>query len=374
MNDILWIVPNLNEDFEVIKTNVNKMVIFSQKNNFSYKILVMDGGSNYKLLKKIKNLVNDNILLLSVLPAMRPTKNKGIKDALFLFKSKIVCIVDADCLNLNNYVLKNLTKPVLSGKYDISLPFVTKSGGRINRLVCNPLLHLLLPEVRKKIKFPLSGIISLRYELLKSITKKEDYFWDWGGEIQILIQSVLNTNKINQFHFNKIDAKKRSMQSKRVDSLQITRAILYEYFKQTNSIRYTKKSIFKGRYSFTNFEKYCIDELVSNVFDEVFLNKQFNRKTMRNISASKIDFLEFTKAEKAVTNIYENKLSNSLNKKNIQSFMKKVGAVIKNQKSFNDTRSIDIFNMKNEQLFKLSKVYNSKMSNHLKINNILKIK
>lgn len=371
MDDILWVVPNLDEDFKIIKKNINLIKSFSEKNKYSFSVAIMDGGSSYSLLKNLKELTTDKIFLFSVLPTVRPTKNKGIKDALDFFESKAVCIVDADCSNLTEDVLKQLTNPVLKRNYDLSLPYVTKSGGRINRLVCNPLLSLLFKDVRKKIKFPLSGIVSLKYKLLKKIVNKKDYLWDWGGEIQIIIYAARNSKKINQFHFNKIDAKKRSMQSKRLDAVHITRAILYEYLRKSKS--YSKKQFKDVNYTFTEFENYCITELVSNVFDEVFLDKKFDRKVMKNISTGKIDFLNFDKAEEVVCRIYEEKLLNNLNKEWIGIFTKRVLALINYQNSFSNAKSLNISNLSDKQLFKLERIYNNNGSNHNKTKNILKI-
>ncbi|MBN1325758.1 glycosyltransferase [Candidatus Falkowbacteria bacterium] len=238
MKDLLFIIPNLNENNSVIKKNLLRYLAFVKNNKLTSHIIISDGGSSQKKILSLKKIVNeinlktDLIKIYLCLPAMRPNKNLGILNIIEKFKAKYVVIIDADWVNINNSTLNKLILPLLKNKAKIVLPnIIKKKSARINRLIISPLLRLLFPEISRKIIFPLSGMISIDYDILKKIAGAEDYFWDWGGEAQIIIRGYNYSNgKVKTFNVTKIESKKRKLSSKMKDAFQITRSILYEAF------------------------------------------------------------------------------------------------------------------------------------------------
>jgi len=143
--------------------------------------------------------------------------------------------LDADLLSVDEKCLAKLVNPLTQGKAKIVLPNIInrRLSGRINKLIVNPLMRLFFPEVIKIIDFPLSGILGIDYNYLKKVVMSPDFFWDWGGEIQIIIRAFKSSNNsIEVFDHNREDAKRRKLSSKMKDAYQITRAILYEALKE----------------------------------------------------------------------------------------------------------------------------------------------
>jgi hypothetical protein len=371
MLDFLWIIPNLNEKYEIITENINKIEKYAKKIDKPYKIVIADGGSNHLLLQKIRLLCDEHIKLFMVLPTSRPTKDKGIKDIINSFNSKYVIIIDSDCANLDNKTLRELTIPLLNKKALISLPYVTKTGGRINRLVCKPLLKLLFPKVSKRIKFPLTGLVSINYAMLNDIVNKKDFLWDWGGEIQIIIHAALKTRKIHQFLFNKKDSKKRSLNSKKDDARQVMTAILYEAVKNRR-INYLHQPKKQNSHLDTSYEDYLIKEMVIKIFDNLFLSKKKDNKKGINKPENKIDKLKLASVSDKVINIYKQKINYVNNMNLIKSFIQIVHKKIVVQEKMARFASINLSIINPHEIMLLSKIYNSKLDDLTKSRNITK--
>jgi len=238
MVDFLWIIPNLNENINVVKSNLLKYYDYVKRKKHKSKIIISDGGSNIKLLTTLKKLANSihsresNVEVDLCFPIMHPNKNLGILNIVQKYTSKYVLIIDADWLNINEKCLTQLTSPLLTNEVKMVLPnIIRKQSARINRLIVNPLLRLFFPEISKKILFPLSGMLGIDYQCLKQIVTKPDYFWDWGGDVQIIIRGFRYSNGlIKTFDYPKIESKKRKLSDKMKDARQIIRTILYEGF------------------------------------------------------------------------------------------------------------------------------------------------
>src|SRR3989344_4284048 len=368
--EILWILPNLNEKFEVIKGNLELIKKFSLNRFKSFKIAVMDGGSTKENLVNLANIVSQSneMALFLVLPALRPTKNKGIFDAIQMFKSENVAIIDSDCENLSENMLESLIGPVANNISDVSLPKVKKTGGRANRLICNPLLSIFFPEVRNKISYPLSGIIALKSKVLDKAIK-ENYFCDWGGEIQIIIRSAM-AGRVNEFEFDKLD-KTRGISSKKDDARQFYRAILYEAIvggrlQNLKTFQSDQIGNFGGPY-----EKYLVNYLVIDVINEVLFNKKSNRKEI-NVKTGGVDFLRLKELHYSLVFLhlrYLNKLihdQTSLNR-----FMQECAKSLANQRRFGSVSSIDVGKSSSTSLEKISLRYNSEIKEGLKVKMIL---
>jgi len=354
--NIIWIIPNLNEKLYIVKKNIKLIYNFSEDKNYDYKIILADGGSDYNKLISLKEFIkrfDKKVELNLVMPLLRPTKDKAIKDIVERYLSENVAIVDSDCVNIDKNILNKLISPLISKRCAISLPNLTKSGGRVNRLICNPLLWLLYPDVYKKMKFPLSGIIALKYDILKGVTEKKDFFWDWGGEIQI----VINPNKkvkINQFVFDKLDAKKRSLSSKKDDARQILRTILYEFLKKHKSLPQKLKKEYKIYVEQRSYEDYLISEMVISTLEEILFNRKLKIKGYKEVPSKRIDKLKLEKRKGILRKIYINYVREFLlSKKSKKEFMQRCQKIIKRQIELADKKSINITNLTNKKIKEL---------------------
>lgn len=238
MTDLLWIIPNLNEKPSTIKSNLLKFFNYSRKKRYTSRIVLSDGGSQAELLVGLRQFIkefNDEGTSVEVdlcFPIMHPNKNLGILNTVQKYSAKHVLIIDADWTNIDEECLEQLIAPLFSGEAKIVLPeIVRKKSARINRLVISPLLRLFFPEVARRIKFPLAGMVGIEYKYLKEVVNSPDYLWDWGGEAQIVIRGfTLSNGSIKTFDYPKKESKKRDLSSKKKDALQIIRAIIYEGF------------------------------------------------------------------------------------------------------------------------------------------------
>jgi hypothetical protein len=238
MIDFLWIIPNLNENINVIRLNLLKYCDYIKRKRYRSKIIVSDGGSNIKLLIVLKRLINsikstkNDIEIDLCLPIMRPNKNLGILNIIQKYTSKYVLIIDADWVNINEECLRELTSPLSTGEFKVVLPnLIEKQSGRVNQLIVKPLLRLLFSEILKKTSLPLNGMLGINYRYLKQIVTAPDYFWDWGGDIQIVIRGFyLSNGLVKTFNYPKIESKKRKLLDKMKDARQIIRTMLYEGF------------------------------------------------------------------------------------------------------------------------------------------------
>jgi hypothetical protein len=236
MYDIIWIIPHLNEDFNILTKNIKMFIKYSEEKKLRSLISILDNGSNYSLLYRIKNFcqLKSNsgfckVKLNLCLPPIRPAKNKGILDVIKSDHSKAIIIIDSDCANLKKKYIDSLVNPLLSNEAKITIPDIAKTGGRVGRLVVNPLLRLLFPEIGYTIPYPVGGVLGIDYECLKNSIFSNDYFWTWEGEVQIIIRGFKNSKgKIKVFKFLKRDAKKNSIKSKYIHALSFARGLIYE--------------------------------------------------------------------------------------------------------------------------------------------------
>ena len=235
MIKLLWILPNLNEKKEVVKNNLLKCFNYARKRGYESKIILSDGGSNWKYLCELKKFVEklQNKListhLLLCFPAVRPNKNLSILNVVEKYSADYVLILDSDLLSLNERCFDNLINPLVSGNAKMVLPNIPRKTGRSNYLIINPLLRLFYPKVAQFFNFPLSGILGINYRLLYEIVTAKDYCWDWGGEIQIICRGFEKTQGlVKAFVHRRRDAKRRPLVSKMKEARQFFRTLLYE--------------------------------------------------------------------------------------------------------------------------------------------------
>lgn len=248
MFDLIWILPNLNEQTKVVKSNLLKCFNYSKSKGYKSKIVLSDGGSSIRSIVTLKNFigklrsVNISVQMMLCFPAMRPNKNLGILNIVEKYGSKYVIILDSDLLSLNKRCFDNLINPLVNRKAKLTLPNIKRVSGRSNKLIINPLLRLFYPEIARKANFVLSGILGMDYNLLRKIVTSSDYCWDWGGEIQIICKGFESSgNLVKIFSHRRQDTKRRKLASKMKEARQIFRTLLYEVTKKQKLDKYILK-------------------------------------------------------------------------------------------------------------------------------------
>lgn len=276
------ILPHLNEDLSNLKRIIKVLKDFLRK--IPYEIIIMDGGSNMKSLRQIKKLAceKNKIYLFIDYPLILPNKNVGIYNASNILKYEDVFILDCDYKNLSNKEL-NLLKKHLK-KSEMVVPNLNRVGGRSNRILGNPFMRLFFPEVYKKIPYPFPGIIGIKKALLKRITNKENYCFDWGGESNIIIEGYhLSKGKVSAPEIIKHD-KKRALSSMVGDAFQIYRNNILLSVLKKRFPRNEKELLKKIRRDFSTNKKDL--ELLKEFVEE---NKIEELKSIKEDSLEKFD-------------------------------------------------------------------------------------
>jgi len=287
MIKLLWILPNLNEKKEVVKNNLLKCFNYARKRGYESKIILSDGGSNWKYLCELKKFVEklQNKListhLLLCFPAVRPNKNLSILNVVEKYSADYVLILDSDLLSLNERCFDNLINPLVSGNAKMVLPNIPRKTGRSNYLIINPLLRLFYPKVAQFFNFPLSGILGINYRLLYEIVTAKDYCWDWGGEIQIICRGFEKTQGlVKAFVHRRRDAKRRPLVSKMKEARQFFRTLLYEIRRKddfVSVIERVKNSWQSNKVLYQKFLNYQKKLKISIVPDIKNLEDYFNQ-------------------------------------------------------------------------------------------------
>jgi len=301
MITLLWILPNLNEKKEIVKNNLLKCFNYATKRGYISKIILSDGGSDWKYLcdlkkyvEKLQNKLTSTHLLLC-LPAVRPNKNLSILNAVEKYPADYVLILDSDLLSLNKKCFDNLINPLISGNAKMVLPNIPRKGGRSNYLIVNPLLRLFYPKIAQSFNFPLNGILGIDYRLLHEIVTAKDYCWDWGGEIQIICRGFEKSQGlINTFVHHRKDAKRRPLISKMKEARQFFRTLLYEIRKKdgfTFVIERVKNSWQNNKVLYQKFLNYQQKFKICIVPDIKNLETYFNQ--FLELCNRKIDWLSF---------------------------------------------------------------------------------
>jgi hypothetical protein len=228
-----WIIPTYNEKVDDMISNLELFIDYSELLGFEYVISLCDGGSKadilHNTLQKVERLREKHVEVLIPFPILHPNKNLSIQRAFEKNPiSDITIIIDSDWTNITTGCLDKLILPVVNGEQDIVMPTNTKSSGRINRLIVNPTLLLFLPELHKRCGFPLAGMMCGKSGLFKEVVQSDDYFWDWGGEMQLIIRPWMSNARFDAFEYSKSENKKRLLQSKIRDAYQVFTSILFE--------------------------------------------------------------------------------------------------------------------------------------------------
>lgn len=221
----------------------------------------------------------------------------------------------------------------------------------------------VFPNCGEKVSYPLSGLIAVRSSILHEIVLNQNYYWDWGGEIQIIIDTCRN-NRVFQFHYNKIDDKKRSIESKRGDATHLIRTLFYEALRKTDSMnnKYDnqREKKIKTDSTMLNYNSSLIQTLVISVVEEVLFNRKIQRKQIRNLPDHDMDWLGLHEYEKYLIQIYSNyfmKIQDDTVSLNF--FMKNCEKMLKKQNSFSKSVSLDITDLDTGSIREIAEIYNN---------------
>ncbi|MBP3463241.1 MAG: glycosyltransferase [Clostridia bacterium] len=104
---------------------------------------------------------------------------KGLLEA----KNDIVVFLDADILNYNESIVDTLSSPIINGEADfVKSTFDRTTGGTVTKIVVQPLLNILYPDLYK-FQEPISGMIACKKSILEKIKFESDY----GVDIAIVL-------------------------------------------------------------------------------------------------------------------------------------------------------------------------------------------
>jgi 7-cyano-7-deazaguanine synthase in queuosine biosynthesis len=303
---VSFIFPVLNEDIKILfKTIIlAKKICYSQKLN--YEIFLCDGGSNFKTINLIKNKISSikNITLLLDFPLIKPNKDIAIMNALKLCKYENIIISDVDIKNLIEDHFNNLIKNLLKN-FDFVIPNLNRSGGRWNRLLGNPFMRLCFEKEYIRVPYPAPGILGIKKKVLEKIVGK-DFFYDWGGEIQIAIEGALASKRICSPPMYKVDSKKRPINNMIKDAFQVWRTNLYlmkKHHKKPNLINY------KIKYKKEHEEFLALIKETKSL-SEIFNNENYLNLLKENCGKDPKDIFNFLDRIYKKTGLYEFKVIN----------------------------------------------------------------
>lgn len=110
-------------------------------------------------------------------------KGNAMAKGLIEAKNDIVVFLDADILNYNESIVDTLSSPIINGEADfVKSTFDRTTGGTVTKIVVQPLLNILYPDLYK-FQEPISGMIACKKSILEKIKFESDY----GVDIAIVL-------------------------------------------------------------------------------------------------------------------------------------------------------------------------------------------
>ena len=89
----------------------------------------------------------------------------------------------SDILNYNESIVDTLSSPIINGEADfVKSTFDRTTGGTVTKIVVQPLLNILYPDLYK-FQEPISGMIACKKSILEKIKFESDY----GVDIAIVL-------------------------------------------------------------------------------------------------------------------------------------------------------------------------------------------
>lgn len=259
-NGISFIFPILNEDISLIIKTAEFAKLSCIRNNLEYEFIFCDGGSDYNNILDLRKTMGSrpNTFILLDFPLIKPNKDIAIMNGLKLAKFEDIIIADCDIINISpqhfNILIKDLIKNV-----DLVIPNLNRVGGRWNRLLCNPIMRLCFEKEYNQVPYPAPGILGIKKSVLQKVINR-DFFYDWGGEIQIALEGAKFSERITSPKMNKTDSEKRRLEDMLKDAFQVWRTNLYLFNKYRPK---TDMKNYKERYpkEHKDFEDFLKEEL-----------------------------------------------------------------------------------------------------------------
>lgn len=219
------VIPALNEE----KT-ISKIVSIAKSTPLVEEVIVVDDNSFDKTvenaLKAGAKIVKSKIL----------GKGYSMHEGLLEAKCEIVAFIDADLSSIESNIVQRLCEPIVLGEADFVKSTFGRKAGRITELVAKPLLEMFFPEALKFTQ-PLAGMVAGKKELLKKLEFANDY----GIDIGLLIDMLMQNAVIEEIDIGFINHKMKSWQKLKPMALQVSNSIIH-------------KAIKYDRINFVNFE------------------------------------------------------------------------------------------------------------------------
>jgi 7-cyano-7-deazaguanine synthase in queuosine biosynthesis len=306
---ISFIFPVLNEDIILILKTIAAAIKSCSKRNLDYEFLFCDGGSNFESLMALKSALSpiEKTTILLDFPLIKPNKDIAIMNGSKLCSYEDIIICDVDIANITEKHFDLIIGDLLQDT-DLVIPNLGRIGGRWNRLLCNPIMRLCFEKEYHQVPYPAPGILGIKKKILRRVVS-EDFFYDWGGEIQIALEGAKLSKKITAPPMNKIDSEKRPIKNLLKDAFQVWRTNLYLFNKYRPKLNLKE---YRRRYpsEHLDFETFLKEELGGNLklFEdgdyERFLEKSYEGDP-RNIFYALEDIYH-------KTGLYEFKVINDL--------------------------------------------------------------
>lgn len=172
----------------------------------------------------------ENVQIIENNVNIYPNKNYGvaaIAEYAHVVKSNYLAIVDPDWNVIEYYsFISGILNPLEKEEAEIVIPNIGHEAGRSNYLVGKIAISLFYPEYVSVIKTAFPGSLIGCTEQIHKITSSKEYHYDWGGEWDIIAESIKNNYKIISLPIDVKNVRHRSNSSKILDAYQIWKAIL----------------------------------------------------------------------------------------------------------------------------------------------------
>jgi hypothetical protein len=208
------VIPYFGEDTGALEQTLRSLRTYGESSTSQAQVILVDGAGAGCSAEGVLVIPN---------PYPPPNKDGGIVTAMYEARGNDILIVDAD-IALDVSAIETLHRPLERAK--MVVPDLERVGGRSNRLLGAPLLRVFFPEVYGNVRYPFPGMVAFKRELLESVVA-DDFFHDWGGEIQLVVEGHLRSQgAVESPPMRKRDPK-RKLISMMTDAYQIYRAGLY---------------------------------------------------------------------------------------------------------------------------------------------------
>lgn len=210
MKHVSVIIPAYNEE-KTIEQVINKV----KESKIESEIIVVNNCSTDRTEEIAK--ANGAQVVFCEQQGKGYAMETGLKHA----TGEIILFIDGDLGIYVQDVVQLMVQPIIDGQAKFTKSAFTREGGRVTELVAKPLIELLFEEVRV-FEQPLSGIIAGEKEVFEQIKLEKDY----GVDIGILLDMVINKVPIEEVHIDRIDNNSQSWKSLSKMAKEVARAIL----------------------------------------------------------------------------------------------------------------------------------------------------